>query len=135
MPPDKPLSELYHDRLISYRHACEKMKAATHEKTHALAVEMLSDWDVIFTVLNHSYFPLTNNEAERALRHWVILRRISYGTQTEQVSRIFAILPSVIETCRICQQCPWRYLEWLCRKYSEGCKPHLSAGKIILLKP
>jgi hypothetical protein len=23
----------------------------------------------------------------------------------------------------------------LCRKYSEGCKPHLSAGKIILLKP
>jgi hypothetical protein len=23
----------------------------------------------------------------------------------------------------------------LCRKYSEGCNPHLSAGKIILLKP
>jgi len=25
--------------------------------------------------------------------------------------------------------------DWLCRKYSEGCNPHLSAGKIILLKP
>jgi transposase-like protein len=110
-PPDKPLSELYKDQLISYRHACEQMQSSTHEKTHALAVEMLNDWDVIFTVLDHPHLPLTNNEAERALRHWVILRRISYGTRTQQGSRIFAILASVIETCRIRQQCPWRYLE------------------------
>jgi transposase len=110
-PPDKPLSELYTDQLISYRHACEKMQSSTHKKTRALAVEMLNDWDVIFTVLDHPHLPLTNNEAERALRHWVILRRISYGTRTEQGSRIFAILASVIETCRIRQQCPWRYLE------------------------
>ena len=110
-PPDKPLSERYQDQLISYRQACEQMKSSSHKKTHALAVEMLNDWDVIFTVLDHPHLPLTNNEAERALRHWVILRRISYGTRTEQGSRIFAILASVIETCRIRQQCPWRYLE------------------------
>jgi len=110
-PPDKPLSGLYQEQLISYRQACEKMQSSTHKKTHALAVEMLNDWDVIFTVLDHPYLPLTNNEAERALRHWVILRRISYGTRTEQGSRVFAILASVIETCRIRQQCPWRYLE------------------------
>jgi len=110
-PPDKPLSERYQDQLINYRQACEQMKSSSHKKTHALAVEMLNDWDVIFTVLDHPHLPLTNNEAERALRHWVILRRISYGTRTEQGSRIFAILASVIETCRIRQQCPWRYLE------------------------
>jgi IS1 family transposase len=111
IPSDKPLSELYKDQLISYRHACEQMKSSAHKKTRALAVEMLNDWDVIFTVLDHPHLPLTNNEAERALRHWVILRRISYGTRTEQGSRVFAILASVIETCRIRQQCPWRYLE------------------------
>ena len=110
-PPDTPLSELYKDQLISYRQTCEQMKFSTHKKTHALAVEMLNDWDVIFTVLDHPHLPLTNNEAERALRHWVILRRISYGTQTEQGSRIFALLASIIETCRIRQQCPWRYFE------------------------
>jgi transposase len=49
------------------------MKSSTHKKTHALAVEKLSDWDVIFTVLDRPHLPLTNNEAERALRHWVIL--------------------------------------------------------------
>ena len=110
-PPDKPLSELYKDQLVTYRQTCEQMKFSTHQKTHALAVEMLNDWDVIFTVLDHPHLPLTNNEAERALRHWVILRRISYGTRTEQGSRIFALLASITETCRIRQQCPWRYLE------------------------
>lgn len=110
-PPDTPLSKVYQDQLINYHGACEKMKSSTHKKTRALAVEMLNDWDVIFTVLDHPHLPLTNNEAERALRHWVILRRISYGTRTEQGSRIFAMLASVIETCRIRQQCPWRYLE------------------------
>jgi transposase len=112
-PPDKPLSERYQDKLISYRHACEQMKSSTYKKKRALAVEMLNDWDVIFTVLDHPHLPLTNNEAERAIRHWVILRRISYGTRTEQGSRIFAILASVIETCRIRLQCPWRYLDLL----------------------
>ena len=110
-PPDTPLSEIYQDQLIRFRGACEKMKTSTHKKTRALAVEMLNDWDVIFTVLDYPHLPLTNNEAERALRHWVILRRMSYGTRTEQGSRVFAILASVIETCRIRQQCPWRYLE------------------------
>jgi len=54
-PPDKPLSELYKDQLISYRQACEKMKSSTHKKTHELAVEMLNDWDAIFTVLDHPH--------------------------------------------------------------------------------
>jgi hypothetical protein len=32
-------------------------------------------------VLDHPELPLTNNAAERALRHWVIARRLSYGTR------------------------------------------------------
>ena len=59
------------------------MSLFTHTKARALAVEMLNDWAAIFRVLDHPHLPLTNNEAERALRHWVILRRISYGTKTE----------------------------------------------------
>ncbi|MFQ5640691.1 MAG: transposase, partial [bacterium] len=68
------------------------------------------DWDVIFIILDHPHLPLTNNEAERALRHWVIMRRISFGTRTREGSRVFAILASVIETCRIRNQSPWKYL-------------------------
>ena len=109
-PPDTGLSRLYGDLLENYRLECERMSLFTHTKARALAVEMLNDWAAIFRVLDHPHLPLTNNEAERALRHWVILRRISYGTKTETGSRVFAILASVMETCRKRQHSPWRYL-------------------------
>jgi hypothetical protein len=73
-------------------------------------VEFLNDWDAIFRVLAHPHLPLTNNEAEQALRHWVILRRISYGTRSPQGSRAFALLASIIDTCRKRKASPWRYL-------------------------
>lgn len=109
-PPDKPLTETFQEALAIYRALCESLREATHKKTRELACEMLNDWDAIFQVVASYHLPLTNNEAERALRHWVILRRISYGTRTEQGSRVFAILISVIETCRKRQQSPWLYL-------------------------
>lgn len=111
-PPDRPLSQIYRESLDDYRRVCERIEsAAPTKKARALAVEMLSDWDVIFTILDNPHLPLTNNEAERALRHCVILRKISHGTKTQQGSRIFAILASVIETCRRRGCSPWRYLE------------------------
>ena len=58
----------------------------------------------------HPYLPLTNNEADRALRHWVIARLLSQGTRTEQGSRAFALLASVIDTCRRRNLLPWLYL-------------------------
>jgi hypothetical protein len=61
-------------------------------------------------VLHYPWLPLTNNEAEQALRHWVIARRIRYGTRNEQGSRAFALLASVIETTRKRRLSPWSYL-------------------------
>lgn len=42
----------------------------------------------------------TNNAAERALRHAVIWRKLSFGTQSDGGSRFVERLLSVIETCR-----------------------------------
>ena len=110
-PPDVNLPDFYRDLLQDYGLKCEQISRCAHKKAQALAVEMLNDWDAIFQVLDHPHLPLTNNEAERALRHWVILRKISYDTRTEAGSRVFAILASVIETCRKHQHSPWRYLQ------------------------
>ena len=65
---------------------------------------------VSFQVLHHPDLPLTNNNAERALRHWVIARKISHGTRTATGSRGFALLASVIDTCRQRGHSPWSYL-------------------------
>ena len=108
--PETPLSESYRQQLMNYQQLCVQMKLHGHKKTAALATEMLNDWEAIFRVLDYPHYPLTNNEAERALRHWVILRGICYGTRTEDGSRVFAILISVIETCRKRNQSPWIYL-------------------------
>jgi transposase len=42
----------------------------------------------------------TNNAAERALRHAVIWRKLSFGTQSAGGSRFVERLLTVIETCR-----------------------------------
>ncbi len=84
--PPTDLPTRYAEDLARLRATCEGLKEHTHAKTRALAVELLNDWDAIFQVLHHPALPLTNNEAERALRHWVILRKISHGTRTPTVA-------------------------------------------------
>ena len=75
------------------------MKTSEHKKNHELGVEFLNDWEAIFRILDYPAWPLTNNEAERALRHWVILRKVSQGTRCEQGSRALALFARVITTC------------------------------------
>lgn len=104
------------------------MRTSSHEKTSALAGEFLNDWNAIFAVLSHPHLPLTNNEAERLLRHLVILRRITYGTRSENGTRALALLASVVETCRKRQVSPWVYLAQVIKARRSGqCIPALPA--------
>ena len=99
---------------------CEQHRLSEHDKTKALAREFLNDWDAFWIVLEYPYLPLTNNEAERALRHWVIARLISQGTRTQQGTRAFALLASVIETCRKRHVLPWPYLARVIAERRKG---------------
>jgi transposase len=47
------------------------------------------------------HLPLTNNEAERLLRHWMVLLRIGYSTRTAPGSPALASFARIIETCRL----------------------------------
>lgn len=49
-----------------------------------------------FTFLNHPNIPIDNNKAERALRHLVIKRKISFGSKTQRGAETTGILASVI---------------------------------------
>jgi hypothetical protein len=118
-PPVK-LQDLFAERLAAFRAVCEQQRDSAHEKTRALAREFLNDWEAIWIVLEHPYLPLTNNEAERALRHWVIARHISQGTRTAQGSRALALLASVIETCRKRNILPWPYLSHVLAERRKG---------------
>ena len=107
-------------RLGKFWAFCQRHWDAGHKKTRELAREFIYDWDAIWAVLDDPSLPLTNNEAERALRHWVISRRISFGTRTPQGTRVFALLASVIETCRKRQVPPWLYIAEVVAKRRKG---------------
>lgn len=52
----------------------------------AIAAEILNDWDAVIAAANFPDLPLTDNEAETALHHGVIARRMSDGTRTHEDS-------------------------------------------------
>ena len=118
--PPVDLTPQFRDRLDAFCRLCEQHRDSTHEKTRALAREFLNDWEAVWIVVAHPYLPLTNNEAERALRHWVIARLLSQGTRTEQGSRAFALLASVIDTCRRRNILPWPYLAKVIAERRKG---------------
>jgi hypothetical protein len=88
--------------LDEFKNICEQYGGDTiaHEKTKALAREFLNDWEAIFRILEHPYLPLTNNEAERGLRPWVLLRKICFGSKSAKGTKTFTLLASVIGTCK-----------------------------------
>ena len=89
---------------------CESHQDSPSAKLGAFCREMLNDWTVIIRPLYDPGLPLTNNAAERQLRHWVVARKSSFGTRSEQGSRALALLASIIDTCRLRQASAWDYL-------------------------
>lgn len=115
-PPESPLRSVFAETLAELFATCLEHAESKHEKTRALARELLNDWDTFWVILDYPWLPLTNNAAERALRHWVIARRISHGTRTPQGTHAFGLLASVIETCRQRAVSPWPYLAEVIRQ-------------------
>jgi len=108
--PVVPLPQRHGTDIERLRHLCESNQDDVHDPLRQVAREFLYDWDVILRPVAEPHLPLSNNAAEQALRHWVISRRISHGTRSSAGSRAYALLASIIETCRRRGASAWRYL-------------------------
>jgi transposase-like protein len=101
-PGGPPPPAIDHGPLLEQlRQHCEQHRDAHHQALRAVAREFLNDWQVIIRPLADPTLELTNNAAERQLRHYVIARRISYGTRTEVGSHSMALLASIFDTCHL----------------------------------
>jgi transposase len=109
--------------LARLKRACKLGSEEEHPKLRALAREILNDWDAVVAFVKNPELPPTNNDAERALRHAVISRRISFGTRTTEGSRAYAALLSVVETCRLRNQDPWEYIAQTIALARKGIAP------------
>jgi len=102
--PEQPIGTLAKqlENEIEQLHAlCIANRDSEHDKLRAFARELLKDWNIILRPVHDPSLPLTNNDAERILRHWVIDRRLSHGTRSAEGTLSFTLLASVIVTCRI----------------------------------
>ena len=112
------LIERVHDRAdadalerltIRIKGNCQGNRHEIEQKVRDLAGEILNDWRAVIAFVSDPNLPPTNNDAERALRHAVIARRISFGTRTDEASRFYAAGLSVIDACRKRGVDPWAY--------------------------
>jgi hypothetical protein len=114
------LTTQYANEMEQLTALCLAHQNSAHDKLRAFAREVLNDWDIIIRPIHDPSLPLTNNDAERILRHWVIDRRLSNGTRTAEGTRSFTLLASIIETCRIRGAPPWDYLTKLIMAARKG---------------
>jgi IS1 family transposase len=109
--------------LARIKSGCKRNQHEVEVKVRALAREILNDWDAVIAFVSDPNLPPTNNDAERALRHVVIARRLSFGTRTNEGSRFYAAALSVVESCRKRSADVWGYTCELLKTARAGL-PH-----------
>jgi transposase len=76
------------------------MQQDESKKARGTCRELYEHRQWLWTFLRHDQVEPTNNAGERALRHAVIWRKLSFGTQSTAGSRFVETMLTVIETCR-----------------------------------
>lgn len=87
---------------------------------------LLSEEQALWTFCEVPGIDPTNNAAERAVRHAVIMRKVQLGTQSERGSRWVERICSVRETCRLQSRSALDYLiEAAVAAHDRGPAPSL----------
>jgi transposase len=85
---------------FSFRDDLRRGVACGCAKTAATCRELLAGETHLWTFVRVEGVEPTNNDAERALRHGVIYRKLSGGTASEAGSRFVERMLTVVATCR-----------------------------------
>jgi transposase len=80
-----------------------------HSKTERSCARLLKRFGELWTFVSNEIEP-TNNAAERALRLLVMLRRVSFGSKTDQGLRFVERVLTVVETCRRRGLNAWQFI-------------------------
>lgn len=96
-----------------------------------LAKRLLKYGDYLLTFAEFAGVPADNNQAERAVRPAVLMRKASYGNQSERGARTREVLMTVYRTLKRRGHDPWQVLTDALRTYAAtGQLPPLPA-KIV----
>lgn len=104
--------EEFQQAMQSIRRRVERvlLRAYVDPVTASVVKELVEHQEHLWTFVDEEGIEPTNNAAEQALRHAVIWRKLSFGTQSASGSRFVERMLTVIETCRRQKRDPF---EWL----------------------
>lgn len=102
--------------------------ASGNKSLLGMCQELYDHRDWLWTFVRCEGVEPTNNAGERALRHAVIWRKLSFGTQSAAGSRFVETMLTVIETCRQQHRNAFDYL-------TAALKAHLAAQPAPSLLP
>jgi transposase len=85
-----------------------------------MCTELHNHREWLWTFVEHQGIEPTNNASERALRHGVIWRKLSFGTQSNGGSRFVETMLTIIETCRRQNRSVFDYLTEAIRAHLHG---------------
>jgi transposase len=98
---DGTLTKVGFQRLMKpIRHEIEALLLRGKFAGIGMADELWRHRERLWTFVDVEGIEPTNNASERALRHAVIWRKLSFGTQSEAGSRFVETILTVVETCR-----------------------------------
>lgn len=83
-----------------WRVLAERATSGGHKKARALSRDLLRQWDALWTFLQVEGVEPTNNDAERALRHGVIWRKLSFGSDSSKGAEFAGRILTIVETAR-----------------------------------
>ncbi len=83
----------------------------------------LKRWEALTKFLDDASIPLTNNGAERAMRHAVMGRKNFYGSQTINGADTAAMLYTIIESCKKVEINPTVYMRQSIMRNNRGEAP------------
>jgi len=106
----------------SFRDELRRGSQCRCPKTAATCLELLARERALWTFVRVEGIEPTNNSAERRLRHAVLWRKSSYGTQSHSGSRFVEAILTVVSSCQQ-QGCNvLGYLTACCRAFAMGTR-------------
>lgn len=90
---------------------------------------LLNSFDKLFTFTRYSQVECTNNAAERSLRHIVLWRKTSYGTQSEEGSRFLERAISIWMTLKKQKR---KIIPYFLQAYLSSFSPEVTVPSICM---
>ena len=84
---------------------------------------LLNQWPGFTLFLTDIRVPLTNNHAERTLRHGVLGRKNYYGSKTINGADVAAEHLTIVETCKLVNLEPQAYYRYLLQAGRDALSP------------